>query len=599
MKSIICALTGAGKRSRPAFAKNNERRTANPSFHEPGGRGRSEARHLISTCAKVLLTMCVFLSLATPSFAQSYSTFRIARPVAVGTAGTGLHASNRIYRAYPGIQYQIHADAVGGRWPYTYSLSGAPTGMTIEAGPCTNIGPTGCTAGTITWPNPTVGTTNPITVTIRDADGRVVTGTWSITVSSTIGANGFCFIDSANGNDTNGIGSLAAPYRTIARAFARCGARSIIYFRGGTYTIASSIEDGSNPGDCDRRVDWPENLRGVVWLAYPGENPVIDFESTGSPGQPCFQMQGENIWIDGLEIRNVGSIGFKLLSRWGGYGAVVRKVNAHDLRAGMDGKNSSFFLWTRCDNCPTWFDTVQNSVFANVLSEGCALKLYGIQYGIFETSAYTRSMISNEAVIAIKGTVPDYTVRGNTFASDVLTGIGGNMATAAPCSGTCRRTGGEIYHNLVKQASSTNSSTGTVTVGVAKVTTIAPTRVYRNTLIGQVNVSFLNSSDGPYYYSENVIVNNGATTSGGSGGTCPQRLNCNSVTAYSRISLSNNLQGAPSDGIVDANGLLTGSYRSTWIGLRGFELSATPGGGGTGGGDVTAPSTPQNLQIVF
>lgn len=168
------------------------------------------------------------------------------------------------------------------------------------------------------------------------------------------------------------------------------------------------------------------------------------------------------------------------------------------------------------------------------------------------------------------------------------------MATADPCSGTCRMTGGEIYHNLVRQTSSTNSSTGTVTLGVAKVTTIAPTRVYRNTLIGQVNVSFLTTSDGPYYYSNNVIVNSGPTTSGGSGGTCPPRLNCNSVTAYNRISLSTNLQGGPSDGIVDSNGLLQASYRSTWIGLRGFELSATPG---SGGGDSTPPSTPQNLQI--
>jgi hypothetical protein len=454
--------------------------------------------------------------------------------------------------------------------------------MTIQAGPCTNIGPTGCTAGTITWPNPTTGTTNPITVTIRDADGRSVTGTWSITVSTTIGANGFCFLDAVNGNDTGGNGSLAAPYRSIARAFTGCGARSIIYFRRGTYTIAASIEDGSNPGDCGRRVEWPETNRGVVWLAYPGETPTIDFESTGNI-QPCFQMQGENIWIDGLEIRNVGSIGFKLNVRAGGYGAVIRNVNAHDLRAGLDGSNSAFFLWTRCDTCPTWFDTVQNSYFANVLSDGCALKLYGVQHGIFETSAYSRTTY-NEAILALKGTVPNYTVRANTFNSDVITGVGGNMATSSSIL-----TSGEIYHNLTR-GGGTGDTQGGITVGVARVTAIGPTSVYRNTFIGQVTVSRAESADGPYTFLNNVIVNGG-----GSGGSCPPRLSCYYVTAYNRITQSNNLQGAPSDGIVDSNGLLQGNYRNSWIGLRGFELSATPGGGGA---DLTPPSPPQNLLIL-
>ncbi|MGA6826461.1 hypothetical protein ACO9S2_02485 [Nitrospira sp. NS4] len=531
---------------------------------------------------KLLLALCFVLSLAAPSFAQTYQPFQIARPVGVGTAGTGLHASNRIYRAYAGIPYQIHADAVGGRWPYTYSLSGAPTGMTIEPGPCTNIGPRGCTAGTITWSNPTTGTTNPITVTIRDADGRSVTGTWSINVSTRIGADGFCFLDANNGNDSSGTGSLAAPFRSIARAYAACGARSIIYFRAGTYTIDPSIEDGSNPGDCGRRVLWYEPSRGVTWLAYPGQTPVIDFESTGNI-QPCFQMQGENIWIDGLEIRNVGSIGFKLNLRSGGYGAVVRNVNAHDLRAGLDGSNSSFFLWTRCDNCPTWFDTVQNSYFANVLSDGCSLKVYGVQRGIFETSAYSRTTY-NEATIALKGTVPNYTVRANTFASDVITGVGGNMDTASV------PTGGEIYHNL-SRASGTNDVTGTITIGVAKISSIALTQVYRNTFIGQVTVSRTTSTDGPYYFYNNVIVN----STGGTGGSCARRLSCYYVTDYSRINLqTNNLQGAPGDGIVDANGLLQGSYRTTWIGQRGFELAGTATSGGT---DTTPPAAPQNVQL--
>lgn len=505
------------------------------------------------------------LCLPSVTWGQNHQTFQIARPVAVGTAGTGLDADNRIYRAYSGLTYTIHADAVGGSWPYTYSLSNAPAGMTIEAGPCTTIG-TSCTAGTITWTNPT-STASNIVVRITDKDGDWVEGTWSITVSTTIGADGFCFLNATSGNDTTGSGSLAAPYQTIAKAHASCGARSIIYFRAGTYTIDPSIEDGTNPGDCDRRVLWPETSRGVIWLAYPGETPIIDFESV-SDAQPCFQMQGENIWIDGLELQNVGSIAFKFNIRTSGFGAVVRNVNAHDLLFGGDGKNSSFFLWTRCDDCPTWFDTVQNSTFDNIGSGACALKLYGIREGLFETSAYSDS-IDGEAVIAIKGTVPRYTVRANSFASTVLTSIGGNMDTASPCTGTCATTGGEIYHNLIL-GTGTTTNQGGITLTAAKVSAPATTWVYRNTVIGKVLFANGVTGDGPYNYNDNVIVN-----AGGTGGSCPGRLTCESVTDYTvTVYDADNVDGANDGTIANATtGALVGASRTTYLGVAGFELA--------------------------
>ncbi|MEK6627581.1 MAG: hypothetical protein AABY53_03055 [Bdellovibrionota bacterium] len=541
---------------------------------------------------KTVILSCFFIFHALASYAQNHQTFQIARPVGIGAAGIGLHASNRIYRAYPGIPYQIHADAVGGRWPYTYSLSSAPAGMTIEPGPCSNIGPSGCTAGTINWPNPILGITNPITVTIRDADGRTLTGTWSINVNSTIGANGFCFLNADSGNDTTGNGSLNSPYRSIAKAHASCGTRSIIYFRGASlpYTIDPSLEDGTIPGDCDRRVVWPENNRGVIWLGYPGENPTIDFESAGD-AQPCFQMQGENIWIEGLRIRNIGSIGFKLNIRSGGYGAVIRKIDAQNLLFGGNGKNSSFFLWSRCDDCPTWFDTVQNSSFHNVGTGACSLKLYGIRYGLFETSNYSRTL-DREASLALKGTVAHYTVRANTCSSDVLTCFGGNMATSTAGLGIYN-TGGEIYHNLVR-SSGTASGEGGITIGVAKVDPIAQTWVYRNTFIGNVNVSNVATNDGPYYFNNNIIIN-----SGGSGGSCPPRLNCYGITdplGFARIIFngSNNLQGSSSDGIIDINGNLQGNYRNLWINQRGYELSTT-----NNGGTNLTPLAPTNLRITL
>lgn len=59
-------------------------------------------RHLM-LYACVLL--CVVWALPSRGQAQVYRPLQMVRPVPVGPAGMGLDANNRIYRAYPGIEY--------------------------------------------------------------------------------------------------------------------------------------------------------------------------------------------------------------------------------------------------------------------------------------------------------------------------------------------------------------------------------------------------------------------------------------------------------------------------------------------------------------
>jgi hypothetical protein len=292
-------------------------------------------------------------------------------------------------------------------------------------------------------------------------------------------------------------------------------------------------------------------------------------------------MQGANIWLDGLEIRRVHSQGFRFLNRVNLYGVVVRRITAVDLLEGADGENSAFFMWTTCADCTSKFDTVQNSSFSNILSQACALKIYAVENGIFETSTYANYTVANEAILAIKGgLLPNETVRANVMTDRINTGIGGNMTNFS----------GEIYHNLVIQSTTPDSANGTLTLGVALVHPLNVVRVYRNTFVGQVNISWLQSTNGPYYFDYNVIVNNG-----GSAGRCPQRLSCYSSTSgHDKIVMGQNLQGSLSDGIVGTNGQLQGSYRTQWLGLRGYELSWT-----SGASDSIPPVPPSNLQIVF
>lgn len=60
------------------------------------------------------------------------------------------------------------------------------------------------------------------------------------------------------------------------------------------------------------------------------------------------------------------------------------------------------------------------------------------------------------------------------------------------------------------------------------------------------------------------------------------RATCTSITDSSRIDANgDNLTG--SSGLVDANGFLTGTNRTNYLGTRGFELPE-PAGGGVGDG---------------
>jgi hypothetical protein len=524
----------------------------------------------------------ILLILYLPSavWAQSYETMQMLRPVAVGAAGTGLDAENRVYRAYTGIEYNIHADARGGKWPYTYSLSNAPAGMTIEAGPCTTIGPT-CTAGTITWPSPT-GTASNIVVRVTDSLGSYVEGTWTVTSSTTIGADGFCFVDVNNAAGGRN-GSLANPYNSLLEVYNSCGARSILYLRGGTYLptvdLVSVCSDGS-PAEYGCISTWSEASRPIIWIGYPGETAIIDFQSDGTNVAGLISTSGQNTWIDNLELTNIGNMAFRFNIR-NGYGAVVRRITAHDLRDGNESNNSAFFMWTGAASPDqSYWDTVQNSTFTTVGGDGggatdnsAMLKTYGIMRAVIETSSFDDSSFP-EGVIALKSSSNMVTVRANTcgITTSVNSCVGGNMSMDTTDNNP---TGGEIYHNLFKAAgTSADPPEGTLVMADGYVDQVDPFAVYRNTLIGRLAFvqNSISTTCGPYTFYDNVIVNGG-----GEGGSCPLRANClieSGTPNYSQwVDNGDNVMGANDGSIANSTtGELVGASRTTYLGVAGFEL---------------------------
>lgn len=503
--------------------------------------------------------LVILLCLPGVASAQNHFTLEVIHPLPSGAVGTGFHTTNRIYRAYQGIPYTIKADAVGGRWPYTYSLSGQPTGMTIEAGPCTTIGPS-CTAGTITWPDPQA-TDSSITVRITDADGDWTEATWGVTVSTTIGADGFCFIDADDGNDTTGNGSLATPWQTFGKAKASCGARSILYFRGATASYNFSGVTPTAQWECgvNGKVRMTEDTGPVMFVGYPGESPVFDMDTGYTGLAPCFEMFGKMVWISNMTFQDCYRKCFEM-QREGNYGITFWNNTINGQGPGEDSANSGILMFGFLGTgVQAYFDFVENNTVSNVVqgTANSCFKTYSARKNIIAYNSFTTIAV-NECV-APKMSTSQYTIRGNVFSGITGSAIWGNQMDGDD-SGT--RTYGEILFNNVKDSTDD-------TLQLNQHATAAETFIYRNTFVGTVRVWNASATNGPFNFTDNVIVNSTAAS-----GSCPAKITCYQVTDYTKIVLSSNLTGVTADNIVNANGELLGSYRTNNLGLDGWELTS-------------------------
>jgi hypothetical protein len=176
-------------------------------------------------------------------------------------------------------------------------------------------------------------------------------------------------------------------------------------------------------------------------------------------------------------------------------------------------------------------------------------------------------------MLAVKESNSQFTVRGNEFANIDGNAIGGNMGDNL---GQHSHTG-EICFNNVRDAGSNgalrvnqNGESGRV-------------YIFRNTFQGRLLVHNVDSTDGPFSFTSNIIVNSESGTPAGS------HITHDRVSDTSRIVLSNNVGAYPSDGIVDSLGRLVGSGL-VYLGSRGHQ---------TGSGSTTpAPSAPTDVRVI-
>jgi hypothetical protein len=486
---------------------------------------------------------------AAPVFAQNHYPLEILNIKPVGAAPNGLDSRNRIYRAYPGIPYNIRAAVIGGAYPYSFQLTGAPSGMTVDG------------RGEINWTNPSA-TATP-TLTITDSAGNRVSATWTITVST----NGFFFVDAARGrNAANngcssscGTGTLSNPWRTLRDVASNAGSGAVVYFRAGTYNVLDLPRGGI--GGVWERVEFGENSRPVIWLEYPGESAVIDFASG-----PLIRFGGENVWVDGFETRNSSVIGFQFSSGESDRGATFRRLTMHGHGPGGDGTNAAFIMTMSSYPHTAHGMVIQDNTFYDTVT--CTLKLYSQNKILVENNTH-RDVGEG---VAVKADIRRFTVRGDTFINLTNVGVGGNMhgTVGSPDVPT---TNGEIAFNNIQSAGDAleiNNDSQALQV-----------YIYRNTVRGRLRLKNVDGSDGPFRLSRNVIVNNDSGTPAGS------HVYHDNVTAPSRITLDGNLGGYPGDGIVDSAGNLTTAY-ANYLGTHGHVTGSV----------VAGPRAPTNLRIM-
>lgn len=448
----------------------------------------------------------------------------------------------RIGVAYPGIEYNVRVAAIGGKFPYTYALSNAPMGMTIDA-----------QTGTITWTNPQ-STASNIQVTVTDSLSTSVNYTWSITV----GTSGFKFVDVANGNDDTGDGTLATPWKTFSKAIATAASSDILYFRAGTYT-PTWVND-----------NWLSSSRAGTWLGYPGETVTFDF-SLNSGYRLGITRQ---IYFDNLTFYH-GSQWMLYISS-GVNRQVIRRCTFNDLNL-TSGSNPAFIRYEAAGTGS--YSVLQDNVFhdtENTLKG--SFSMYSEDYPLIEDNYIYDS---GHTQMDLKEGIRYFTVRRNHFDNYNFSKTG----AAAPGElsdnqGLANRCNGEFVMNFFRanDANNTSGSAGNLYICNDNAIRGFDSLVfYRNTIYGTPYMSYCDNTVGPISFENNVIVNDSTN----SDGDATDKIYNRQAANFTNWSKTDNLLLATSvSGINTTTGALQGDYTS-YVGTRGWEL---------GEADTTAPT---------
>ncbi len=456
---------------------------------------------------------------------------------------------------YTGQNYRIPVVVEGGAWPFYYELTAAPSGMTIGTQLDLVSGElvAGTNYGIITWSNTPAGT---YTVTVRVTDQNLVVNT--VTFQLVVGTADWIFLDPSAG--TNGSGTLASPYNTLA-ALSGLTTKKIL-FRAGT-------------------VDWEQKTVGlqsmpVTYLPYSGESVLMKqaLSPIGCNGGNDFGFFGMKFFIpsdrtavsqffrldggcdrvcffdcefDGGSFNNTETTGGEPKSN----SSILMWQNTH---AGLNGAGNSFYsIIKNCkfinvrDRDMFLGYSMKNVVVEGNSMEGCTVGSNGLGHGFyFKTNVEHATFRLNYSI----GTAnTQKLIRIDAYAGDSI-----------PMDYY------DVSYNTFRYYGSDASGDGTGAISNSHEYVEAGTHryIFRNTLYSQSAAAIHARGQGSASVitaTNNVMVSGGTNTNG-----------VQLVDYQGTFINTGYVAGNTSVGIVDSNNKLSGAYISN-LGTKGAQVA--------------------------
>lgn len=481
----------------------------------------------------LIILFLFFLLMCKESQGAANYTLEIIQPQ------PALNTNNRFYKTYTGLEYNVRLAVIGGDYPFTYSLTTFPSGMTINT-----------STGEITWSNPVeAGSPHSVTAQVTDLESSTHSVSWTVTVDTT----NAIFMDAVGGSGT-GAGTIGDPFKTMDEMYEGSDAAAktkdsyaffFIYFKTGTYNTGDAFLENIDIPSGTGRMPLTSYDKPLVWLAYPGESPVLDL----SQGYISIYAGADNVYFDGFEIINMTNYYRKGISTDPDDNTTFRRNTFHNLTTGGIGgsNNQSAINFGESVSTGTYY-SVQDNEF------------YDINFG-YAVLAYTitKALVEDNTLYDFTGAVPGIGPKASNTMWFIRANDLSDMADTRCIwldNGNNDTTDQEVSYNLVNAT----GSVATLHVNQADPTTVGPIHIFRNTFIGTVEFKNMDSaSHGPFNVYNNVIVNENTPVVTITG-TNPER-----------IVQVDNLNGNAADGILDANGNLTAAYIS-YLGIRGYQI---------------------------